>query len=606
MAQQQRQRFQRQDYDPQNYYRRPTELANWGAAPNPLLSNPKSSGGTMGKYVFSSNDPFHITHTNLPKDFKYKNINQKIGDNDNFRFHRIDDLRSDKAKKRIPKVKWQNEKLMQPLIDLVLNNKKEIKYNPRLTTADGAAYWINKNRLKNWRVKEEDVNPEDGKAEDEVVIYNSAGIPVWINGYSLKPARAGIDRLYQNKYPMGYDIANQTRVDKKKWKNDMFQIYPRENPWGATYVGDPNPAVFQTLRAQGYNAPRAPPIYLSPSQVWSKVFCECLKSYSAANTWNDPVYILNKLVNRMSIASIFFMVYVDYAWFLFLKHNNEFKDINAEDMTWEKYKSRTNRKKQRPTKYDFAAIFFYIWMREGNAGSQFLLDKNRVVAMINNTKLVGNDTLANMINDRLPQNWEEMKTALNNKQHPNHSFIKNHMKIILSDCMKDVSEMVKGGIITQQLPIPNDAEYFADMQSTKLEDWDDVITDFKNKRPLDEDEYGRLEYKMPQPRYRLQRADEDEAPPVVQQPPVQQVLVQQPPVQEQLPNIDRGLYEEAIRELGRQTLLQLIRGESKEDAEANLEQAIRAKRAAVAAANGNSPPPSGIEDVNDSGYDNDL
>ena len=606
MAQQQRQRFQRQDYDPQNYYRRPTELANWGAAPNPLLSNPKSSGGTMGKYVFSSNDPFHITHTNLPKDFKYKNINQKIGDNDNFRFHRIDDLRSDKAKKRIPKVKWQNEKLMQPLIDLVLNNKKEIKYNPRLTTADGAAYWINKNRLKNWRVKEEDVNPEDGKAEDEVVIYNSAGIPVWINGYSLKPARAGIDRLYQNKYPMGYDIANQTRVDKKKWKNDMFQIYPRENPWGATYVGDPNPAVFQTLRAQGYNAPRAPPIYLSPSQVWSKVFCECLKSYSAANTWNDPVYILNKLVNRMSIASIFFMVYVDYAWFLFLKHNNEFKDINAEDMTWEKYKSRTNRKKQRPTKYDFAAIFFYIWMREGNAGSQFLLDKNRVVAMINNTKLVGNDTLANMINDRLPQNWEEMKTALNNKQHPNHSFIKNHMKIILSDCMKDVSEMVKGGIITQQLPIPNDAEYFADMQSTKLEDWDDVITDFKNKRPLDEDEYGRLEYKMPQPRYRLQRADEDEAPPVVQQPPVQQVLVQQPPVQEQLPNIDRGLYEEAIRELGRQTLLQLIIGENNDDAEANLEQAIRAKRAAVAAANGHSPPPSGIEDVNDSGYDNDL
>ena len=597
--QQQRQRFQRQDYDPQNYYRRPTELANWGAAPNPLLSNPKSSGGTIGKYVFSSSDPFHTTHTNLPKDFKYKNINQKIGDNDNFRFHRIDDLRSDKAKKRIPKVKWQNEKLMQPLIDLVLNNKKEIKYNPRLTTADGAAYWINKNRLKNWRVKEEDVNPEDGKAEDEVVIYNSAGIPVWINGYSLKPARAGIDRLYQNKYPMGYDIANQTRVDKKKWKNDMFQIYPRENPWGATYVGDPNPAVFQTLRAQGYNAPRAPPIYLSPSQVWSKVFCECLKSYSAANTWNDPVYILNKLVNRMSIASIFFMVYVDYAWFLFLKHNNEFKDINAEDMTWEKYKSRTNRKKQRPTKYDFAAIFFYIWMREGNAGSQFLLDKNRVVNMINNTKLVGNDTLANMINDRLPQNWEEMKPALNNKQHPNHSFIKNHMKIILSDCMKDVSEMVKGGIITQQLPIPNDAEYFADMQSTKLADWDDVITDFKNKRPLDEDEYGRLEYKMPQPRYRLQRADEDEAP------PVQQVLVQQPP-EEQLPNINRELYEEAIRELGRQTLLQLIRGENKEDAEANLEQAIRAKRAAVAAANGNSPAPSGIEDVNDSGYENDL
>ena len=89
MAQQQRQRFQRQDYDPQNYYRRPTELANWGAAPNPVLSNPKSSGGTIGKYVFSSSDPFHTTHTNLPKDFKYKPLEMKIGDNNDFRFHRI-------------------------------------------------------------------------------------------------------------------------------------------------------------------------------------------------------------------------------------------------------------------------------------------------------------------------------------------------------------------------------------------------------------------------------------------------------------------------------------------------------------------------------------
>ena len=57
--------------------------------------------------------------------------------------------------------------------------------------------------------------------------------------------------------------------------------------------------------------------------------------------------------------------------------------------------------------------------------------------------------------------------------------------------LKSLVEKVKAAIISEQLPIPDDArEYFEDMRSTKLEDWDDAIKLFKQKRPLDEDEYG--------------------------------------------------------------------------------------------------------------------
>ena len=73
------------------------------------------------------------------------------------------------------------QKMLDQLIDITINKKKTIDFNPKLMNEeyakkfaeenDGWAEWI-------------DVNPYDNRDEKELVVFNKYGIPTHVNGYS--------------------------------------------------------------------------------------------------------------------------------------------------------------------------------------------------------------------------------------------------------------------------------------------------------------------------------------------------------------------------------------------------------------------------------------
>ena len=596
---QQPQRYQRPAFDPNRGYIRAAPTQDWGAQPDARFSRIDRAQRDYGDYQFGAHPATqYLTDANIPKKFKYKGYN-RIGDGNDFTIHRGADNRSEAAKKRMPTVKWANQKNWEPLVEMVLNNKQELKYNPRLTTLDGSNYYLKKNRLdkKGWVATLQDVNPTDGRNEDEVVIYNASGLPVWVNGYGLAPSQAGQDRMYQQMYPMGYDLDTRTKRSKSQWKKDMFQVREREAPWGAAYIGNLNPKEFNTLRAWGYNPPKAPPIYLSPSQVWNKVFCEIVSTYVKSQEndptkWNNPFYVLLKFANRMSVASLYFQAYVDYAWFRFLENCGEFQNIDG-DMTWSKYKSKTNRKKQHPNKFDLAAIFFALWTRKSQDGqTQFLLDEATVLKMLDETGVCylgqteeGNSiwgALVNAIQNELGYNferaqaddseelqvmsaaWGKVADILKQQDHPERSFWLGVLKQRIGDCLKTYNEIIKEAIIKKALPIPPNGEYINSMGN--MEYWQDEIAAFEQERPLDTDEYGRYSYKMPQARYSVpqqappaQNRPQGQNRPAAQSrrpanPPLQPLRRQGPPPAQPAPEIPQqdltvyqDLYNQALR-----------------------------------------------------------
>ena len=457
----------------------------------------------------------HLFTGKIAKDWKYTPRDIKIGPGKHIK--QIEDKRSAKAKARRPTVEWKNYDQMQPLIDMVLNHRKELKYNPRLTTKGGADVWIKRKNLDGWRAQLQDVNPTDGRNEDEVVVYNAAGIPVYINGYGLAPAQSGVDSMYQRMYPGGLDFKNKKKKSKKQWVKDMLQVQERRTPWDYTYVGNPEPNEFKTLRKWGYNAPRAPPIYLSPSQVWTRVFSALLKQRIKAletegNPWDSTVYRLYKFGNVMSIASIFFMYYVDTAWYTILDKSDALADIKGTDkLDWQAYKSRTNRKKKTPTKFDLAAIFFYMWMVSQDGKTEFRLSRKMINNMLSTAPVVKTkkgkwasvlqtlEVWLNLGQGDAKYFDKNILPVLRNTKPENkerRSYIMLIYKRRISDMLHKISEDLKELIIKKGVQLPNGYENLP-----PIDKWKSVIDNYKKQRNVKENNEGELYYEMPQPHF---------------------------------------------------------------------------------------------------------
>ena len=93
------------------------------------------------------------------------------------------------------KQKEDVEGIYDKLIDIILNAKKDIKFHRSCETIDGAKRYADARGL---RAKEYDLN-NDGI--DDVIVYNSAGKPIMVNGYSVTPSELPYRQEYNKQNP---------------------------------------------------------------------------------------------------------------------------------------------------------------------------------------------------------------------------------------------------------------------------------------------------------------------------------------------------------------------------------------------------------------------
>ena len=90
---------------------------------------------------------------------------------------------------------------MDDIGHIILDNKKDVKFNRNLVTAQGANYWVAKKNAnirdagKRWETAVQDIN---GDGIPEVLIRDGKKDIRYINGYYLGKSKKGIVQAYQN------------------------------------------------------------------------------------------------------------------------------------------------------------------------------------------------------------------------------------------------------------------------------------------------------------------------------------------------------------------------------------------------------------------------
>ena len=121
---------------------------------------------------------------------------------------------------------------MKMLGGVVLNTKKDIKWNRNASHPDGAQRIA---RSKGWTCQIADINNDD---QDDIVLLNKRGKPAMINGYSLKKSEHKIRQKY-------FDEPINTRVQYggyKSYKRDMRDdnaLRLEMDAWAAAYARIP-------------------------------------------------------------------------------------------------------------------------------------------------------------------------------------------------------------------------------------------------------------------------------------------------------------------------------------------------------------------------------
>ena len=121
---------------------------------------------------------------------------------------------------------------MKMLGGVVLNTKKDIKWNRNASHPDGAQRIA---RSKGWTCQIADINNDD---QDDIVLLNKRGKPAMINGYSLKKSEHKIRQKY-------FDEPINTRVQYggyKSYKRDMRDdndLRLEMDAWPAAYARIP-------------------------------------------------------------------------------------------------------------------------------------------------------------------------------------------------------------------------------------------------------------------------------------------------------------------------------------------------------------------------------
>ena len=262
------------------------------------------------------------------------------------------------------------QKMLDQLIDITINKKKTIDFNPKLMNEeyakkfaeenDGWAEWI-------------DVNPYDNRDEKELVVFNKYSQPQYINGFHYTQNDAGVQGLYQKTYPNGYDDDRRIRVPYSQFKKEAFQYDKRVTPWDRILVHDPHPQVYEDLRGRGYKVPSPPKRSLAQNQIWNKVVSVSIKNWM--KKWyeskdhlkdRDALLFIRSYMNLLKFINILYIYYVDSRFIALIKKSPIYNNVENKMKKWKDYKKLCNKSSGLVNKKQFRRMFFAIFVDPPN------------------------------------------------------------------------------------------------------------------------------------------------------------------------------------------------------------------------------------------------
>ena len=313
----------------------------------------------------------------------------------------------------------EHAKAINDLIDITVNKRRRLKYDPDLLSQEGADRYAK--RIGGF-AKEIDVNPHDGLDEKEMVIFNRYAQPQIINGYSWGQSDVGVQQLYQKTYPMGYDKANKKAVSFNTWKKEQFKTTKRQKPWEPILVDDPNEELWRDLQGRGYNAPRAPPAALPITTIWNKVIGKRMKLWIDSNISLDGdklptkptesqrqaaaaahmqisenhnwiLHCIKEFMSMLQLTSLMFKYYID-SHFYVLMLNAGVGNIKE----WKDYKKAIKEEDGNPNRKQYRRFFYKIFVDPQNNGFHWS-NENCARAITEQDLACGKDSIYKLIDN---------------------------------------------------------------------------------------------------------------------------------------------------------------------------------------------------------------
>ena len=235
----------------------------------------------------------------------------------------------------------RREDLLDSMLNLILNHKREIQKVPGTTTLASAKKWCEKRPGSGFRAGVQNLG---GDEEPEVIVYDKAGKPYIINGYKLKPSDYGVRKFY--KEAVDKDPDSMVGTSMREWATEQVWPAVREkgNMWNQTITK--NNVAYDKLKNWGYRMPTKPKKQATPYSIFSKLIAGIVKGL-----FNEPNLYLrlgsvfgiqakpgpecykffNKIVSPISVYRFLYLRLIEQKYFWSVKETIATRNINTYD-----------------------------------------------------------------------------------------------------------------------------------------------------------------------------------------------------------------------------------------------------------------------------------
>ena len=218
--------------------------------------------------------------------------------------------------------------LYDSLINIILNHKKEIKKIPAAMTLEGAKRYA-KSLGNGYRADSFDLNPGDGLHENEIVVYNKAGMPVIINGYKIANSDFAYRNAYLTQYPKGMDQETKTKKSYQDWLDEQWGYKPPANPWEEATITNERVPMFDEFYGQGYAQKMPRKKTLTPNQIFAKLWSAALKNFyniidtlDVKDALKTKLKVAKRLIRPIHLQQLAFLVLFDVVQYNEERGNN--------------------------------------------------------------------------------------------------------------------------------------------------------------------------------------------------------------------------------------------------------------------------------------------
>ena len=206
--------------------------------------------------------------------------------------------------------------------ELVLNDKHDIRFSANAANTATADAFAAKRKLK---AKVADINGDD---EDDVVLYNKHGNPVYINGYYFTPSEFKLREQYHTDFPTPQDkatIGGYSNFKKKFWKVPEYRA--RANEYA------------ESVRDTGYFVPKQPKVLDTDNksiyQIWSSMVIgpctEMIKAYINNVDWRKS-NVISVLSPVSFCANIYIDVLLRALWYTYMDSSEALISVKSDIM----------------------------------------------------------------------------------------------------------------------------------------------------------------------------------------------------------------------------------------------------------------------------------